>query len=48
MDAIVTVPPGQVLAVINPVGNSTALTITAADGALTHAYVQKLIIEELA
>jgi hypothetical protein len=50
VDAIVTVPagPGQVLAVINPVGNSTALTITPADGALTHAYAQKLIIEKLA
>ncbi len=50
VDAIVTVPagPGQVLAVINPAGNSTALTITPADGSLTHAYAQKLIIEKLA
>ena len=50
VDAIVTVPagPGEVLAVINPAGNSTALTITPADGALTHAYAQKLIIEKLA
>jgi len=37
-----------VLAVINPVGNSTALTVTPADGSLTHAYAQKLIIEKLA
>jgi hypothetical protein len=50
VDALVTVPagPGQVLAVINPAGNSTALTITPSDGALTHAYSQKLIIEKLA
>jgi len=49
VDAIVTVPagPDQVLAVINPVGNSTALTVTPADGSLTHAYAQKLIIEKL-
>lgn len=50
VDAIVTVPagPGQVLAVINPAGNATALTITPSDGNLTHAYSQKLIIQKLA
>lgn len=50
VDAIITVPPGpgEVLAVINPAGNATALTITPADGNLTHAYAQKLLIEKLA
>ena len=50
VDAIVTVPagPGQVLAVINPAGNATALTVTPADGSLTHAYAQKLIVVKLA
>lgn len=50
IDSIITVPAGvnQVLAVINPAGNMTALTITPADGSLTHAYSQKLIIQKVA
>jgi len=50
VDAIVSVPagPAQTLAVINPAGNATALTITPADGNLTHAYAQKLVIQQLA
>lgn len=38
---------GQVVAVINPPGNSTALTITPADGADTWARPQKLILERI-
>ena len=49
VEAIITVPGGgAVLAVINPAGNATALTITPADGNLTHAYAQKLVIQKLA
>lgn len=36
------------LAVINPAGNSTALTITPADGANTHANTQSIVIKKLA
>lgn len=36
------------LAVINPTGNSTALTITPADGAETHANAQSITIKQIA
>lgn len=36
------------LAVVNPTGNSTALTITPADGADTHANAQTLTIKQIA
>jgi hypothetical protein len=42
-----TVSPNQVLAVINPPGNTPALTITPADGASTHANAQSITIVRL-
>ena len=47
-DVLVTVAANAVLAVINPVGNSTPLTITPADGASTHANAQSIAIERVA
>jgi hypothetical protein len=46
--ALVTTTAGQVLAVINPAGNSPALTITPADGASTHAAVPKISFRRVA
>lgn len=45
---ITTVAPNAILAVINPAGNSTALTITPADGASTNANSQVLTIKKIA
>lgn len=45
---ITTVAPNSILAVINPAGNSTALTITPADGASTNANSQVLTIKKIA
>jgi hypothetical protein len=45
---ITTTEIDSVLAVINPAGNSTALTITPADAAHTHANTQSLTIKRLA
>jgi len=45
---ITTTLVGQVLQVLNPPGNSPALTITPADGASTHAIAQTIIIKQLA
>jgi len=42
------VVPGAVLAIINPPGNTPALTITPADGASTHANTQVLMIRQIA
>ena len=48
-DAIITTTTANaVVAVINPPGNSTALTITPADGASTHANAQTITFERLA
>jgi hypothetical protein len=44
---LTTVTPNSVLAVINPAGNSTALTITPSDGSSTHAAAQTLNIEQV-
>jgi len=44
---ITTVTPNQVLAVINPPGNTPALTITPADGSDTHANSQILTIKRI-
>ncbi|PKN03493.1 hypothetical protein CVU75_01970 [Candidatus Dependentiae bacterium HGW-Dependentiae-1] len=44
---ITTTIADSVLAVINPSGNSTALTITPADGANTHANCQSITIKQL-
>lgn len=44
---ITTTVINSILAVVNPVGNSTALTITPADGANTHANSQSITIEQL-
>jgi hypothetical protein len=46
--ALVTTTAGQVLAVINPAGNSPALTITPADGASTHAQAMKITFHRVA
>ncbi len=45
---ITTVTPNSVLAIINPAGNTPALTITPADGASTNANAQILIIKQIA
>jgi hypothetical protein len=45
---LTTTGSNAVLRVINPAGNATALTITPADGNLTHAYSQRLIVKRLA
>ena len=44
---ITTTIINSVLAVINPTGNTPALTITPADGASTHANAQSITIERL-
>ena len=44
---ITTVAINSVLAVINPAGNSTALTVTPSDGADTHANAQSITIKRL-
>ena len=41
---ITSLVDGAVLAVVNPTGNSTALTVTPANGALTHANAQSITI----
>ena len=46
-DYVLTVVVNAVLRVINPAGNTPALTITPADGASTSANVQSIIIEKL-
>jgi hypothetical protein len=49
IDAIITTgAPNAVLAVINPAGNTPALTITPADGASTHANAQTLTVLRIA
>ena len=45
---ITTTVVNSVLAVINPAGNSTALTITPASGSLTHANAQSLLVTQIA
>jgi hypothetical protein len=45
---ITTTVPDSVLAIVNCAGNATALTITPADGNLTHAAAQTLLIEQVA
>ena len=44
---VTTVAPNATLAVINPAGNTPALTITPADGASTNAVAQNLLIEQV-
>ena len=46
-DFVVTTVINTIVRVINPAGNSPALTITPADGGSTHANAQSLIIEQL-
>jgi hypothetical protein len=49
IDAIITTgAPNAELAVINPAGNTPALTITPADGASTHANAQTLTVLRIA
>ncbi len=45
---VTTVANDTLVSVINPAGNSAALTITPSDGAETHANVQSIIIERVA
>ncbi|HEV3059620.1 MAG TPA: hypothetical protein VGY48_15325 [Vicinamibacterales bacterium] len=45
---VTTVAINTVLAVINPAGNSTALTVTPANGSQTHANAQTLTIRRIA
>jgi hypothetical protein len=45
---ITTAVSMSVLAVINPVGNTAALDVTAADAASTHANSQNLVIRQIA
>lgn len=44
---ITTSVPNSVLAVINPSGNTPALTITPADGSSTHANAQSITIQRI-
>ena len=44
---ITVVTPNSVLAVINATGNATALTITPADGNLTHAASQTITVKRV-
>lgn len=46
-NAVVVVPAGGVIAVVNPAGNATALTITPSNGSETHAEAQTLVITNL-
>lgn len=46
-NCIVVLSAGDVIAIVNPVGNVAALTITPADGAQTHANSQTLTIKKL-
>ena len=46
-DFVVTTVINAVLRVINPPGNTPALTITPSDGASTHANTQSLVILHL-
>ena len=45
---ITTTSINTILKVINPAGNSTALTLTPSDGALTQAPATSLVIKRLA
>ena len=45
---LITVGAGSVLEVVNPNGNTPALTITPADGSSTHANAQVLTIKQVA
>jgi hypothetical protein len=47
-DSFVTAATGDVFAVLNPIGNSTALTITPADGSETWANAQTVTIQQIA
>jgi hypothetical protein len=44
---LTTVAPNSVLTICNPPGNSPALTVTPADGASTHAFMQTLLITKV-
>jgi hypothetical protein len=44
---LVALTAGDIVTVINPAGNSTALTVTPSDGALTHAQAPNLSIKLL-
>jgi len=44
---ITTTSVNSILAIVNPAGNATALTITPADGANTHANCQSLTIKQI-
>lgn len=45
---VTTVSTNSVLAVINPAGNSTALTVTPANGSDTHANTQSIVVTRIA
>ena len=45
---VTTTQATSIVAVINPDGNSTALTITPANGSETHANTQSLVVEQIA
>jgi hypothetical protein len=45
--AFTTTLTNRILMIVNPVGNGSALTITPANGTLTHATAQTLVIRQL-
>ena len=45
---VTTTLPNEILAIVNPTGNTPALTIVTADGSSTHANAQRLIIKQIA
>ncbi len=44
---LVSLNAGDIVRVINPPGNATALTVTPADGSLTHAQAPNLVIKQI-
>lgn len=44
---LVSLTAGQAIAVINPAGNATALTVTPSDGSLTHAQAPNITITQV-
>ena len=44
---LISATAGNVLTIINPPGNATALTVQPADGSLTHAQAPSLVIKQI-
>lgn len=46
-NVLVSATAGDLLSLVNPVGNAAALTVTPADGTLTHAQAPSLVISQV-